>query len=145
MVSSEPDFRSLQVLFYAFLTGLLIFMFVIIFLILEAPGVEQYLLGPGKDLLLTGLYALTTIAISRFIDRMRQRQIPAMQRVAHPDFAHYRSTVILRLALLEGAGLLTILLAFVTRNLQLFTVTALVLMAFWLARPREEEFRERYS
>ena len=145
MVSNNRDFRQLQVLFYAMLIGQLIFMAVITYLLWEDGGEPAYLLGENRDLMAAGAYMAAVIFIARFIDGMWKKQIATMQRLERPGFGHYRSTVILRLAILEGAGLLTVILAFTTRNPILLLATALGLMAFWSARPTEEEFTQRYD
>ncbi|MEM6771320.1 MAG: hypothetical protein AAF597_12125 [Bacteroidota bacterium] len=146
MVSNNRDFRSLQVLFYAMLIGQLLFMLVVIFLVQNGEmGERSHIFGENEDLIIAGVYVMVMIGLSRFIDGMWKKQIPTVQRVNRSAFGHYRNTVILRLAILEGAGLLTIVLALVTSNPTLFLATALGLMAFWLARPAEEEFTERYD
>lgn len=145
MVSTNRDFKSLQVLFFAFLIGQLIFMATVTFLLMEEGGETSYIFGENQDLIVAGVYVAGMIFMSRFMDAMWQKQIPTMKRVERPALGHYRSNVILRLAILEGAGLLTIVLALVTRNPNLFLATALGLMAFWLARPTEQEFTDRYD
>ena len=145
MVSTNREFRQLQVLFFAMLIGQLIFMAVITYLLWEDGGEPAYLLGESRDVMAAGAYMAAVIFIARFIDGMWKKQIATMQRLERPSFGHYRSTVILRLAILEGAGLLTVILAFTTRNPILLLATALGLMAFWSARPTEEEFQERYD
>ncbi len=145
MVSTNRDFRQLQVLFFAMVIGQLLFMAVVIFLLWEGGLAPSYLLGEYEDLMIAGAYVAGMIFMSRFIDSMWKKQIATMQRLQRSSFGHYRSTVILRLAILEGAGLLTIILAMVTRNPVLFLATALGLMAFWTAQPREQEFTDRYD
>lgn len=145
MVSSNRDFRQLQVLFFAMVIGQLLFMAVVIFLLWEDGLEPSYLLSRTQDLMIAGAYVAGMIFVSRFIDGMWKKQIATMKRLQRSSFGHYRSTVILRLAILEGAGLLTIILAMVTRNPMLFLATALGLMAFWTAQPKEAEFTERYD
>lgn len=117
----------------------------VIFLLAEEGGEASYIFGENQDIIVAGVYVAGMIFMSRFMDAMWVKQIPTMKRVERPALGHYRTNLILRLAILEGAGLLTIVLAMVTRNAMLFLATALGLMAFWLARPTEEEFRERYD
>ena len=145
MASSKPDLSGVRLIFYALLAGQLLFAAVVIFLLSQQEEEARYLLGPGMDLPVIAAYALAMVFLSRFIDGMWKKQIPNVLRFKRPALGHYRNNVIVRLAILEGAGLLTIVMAFVTRNPQLLIATLFVLGAFWLARPREEEMRERYG
>lgn len=145
MESSKTDFNTLRILFFSLLAGMMFFGLVVTYLLSIDESGPSYLLGPDSDLIAVGAYVLIMIGFSRFIDTMWKRQISTVLRVQRPAFTHYRTNVIIRLAILEGAGLLTIVFVLITNNPLLFVATALVLMALWLAKPTEEEFRERYD
>ena len=136
----------MRIIFFALLAGVLLFCAVTVFLITRDGGEVQTLLGSTtNDLLAMGGYVLAMIFLSRFIDGMWQKQIPTVLKVGRSPLSHYRSNVIIRLALLEGGALLTVVMALVTRNPQLLIATALAVGAMWLAQPKEEEFLERYD
>lgn len=143
--NNAGQFNALKIIFFALLAGMFLFALITTYLISQNESGPSFFLGPDSDLLALGGYVLAMIFFSRFIDGMWKKQIPTVLRVQRPAFDHYRTNVIIRLAILEGAGLLTIVLALVTNNSLLFLATALVGMAFWLARPSEEEFTERYD
>lgn len=143
--NNTGQFITLRIIFYALLAGMFLFALVTTYLISQNDSGPSYFLGPESDLFALGGYVLAMIFLSRFIDGMWKKQVPTVLRVQRPAFNHYRTNVIIRLAILEGAGFLTIVLALVTNNSLLFLATALVGMAFWLARPSVEEFTERYD
>lgn len=145
MGSNSADFKTLNIIFFALLAGQLLFAAVVVYLVGGQRADAEYLLGPQTDLMAVTAYVLAMVFVSRFIDSMWQRQIATVLRVRRPAFAHYRTNVIVRLAILEGASLLTIVFALVTRNMTLLIATAFVLAAFWMARPTVEEFNERYD
>lgn len=145
MESNKQDINSIKVLFFALLAGQLLFAAVVIFLLKDTESGPNYMLGPDLDLYAFGAYALAMIFLSRFIDGMWVKQIPTVKRVQRSETGHYRTNVIIRLAILEGAGLFSIVLTMVTINVYLFIVTAVLLAAFWFAQPTEEEFAERYA
>lgn len=145
MESNNNDFKALNIIFFALLAGQLLFAIVVVYLNGQQEAETSYLLGPETDPMAVGAYVLAMVFFSRFIDSMWKKQISTVLRVQRPAFAHYRTNVIIRLAILEGASLLTIVFAMVTNNSTLFLCTAFVLAAFWMARPTVEEFTERYD
>ncbi|MBC6996367.1 hypothetical protein QWY85_20130 [Neolewinella lacunae] len=145
MELNKDDFQALNVIFLALVTGQVLFAGVVYYLLQDPEAVPDYILGPNQDLYLVLAYGLATVFASRFLDQMRVKSIPTLQNIAGDAFAHYRSSVILRLAVLEGGTLLVITMALITHNGQLLFLVLPLLFAFYLAKPSAEEFAARYG
>lgn len=146
MESNKENFKSLNIIFYALMAGLLFYAAIVAFLIFTDKQETMSFFGsPTNDLLAVGGYMLAMVFFSRFIDGMWQKQIPTVLKVERSPMAHYRSNVIIRLALIEGGGLFSVTFALITQNPQLLLITFLAIGAMWLARPTEEELLERYD
>jgi len=145
---TDEEFRKLDIIFYALIMGQLLFAIVVVYLIFSGPLVMQQaapLLGEQTDLMLVAAYALGMIFMSRFMNSTRSKSISAARKSGLNLFGHYRSTVIIRLALLEGAALFIIVLTLVTANPQLLLLLLPLWYAFYISRPSKEEFREAYD
>ncbi len=118
----------------------------VVFYLLREPGTEpQYLLGANPDLYVLLAYGLATVFAARFLDHLRLKSIPLLEKLSGDAFAHYRTSVILRLAVLEGGTLLVITMALITNNIQVLFLIFPLLFAFYLAKPSAEEFAARYG
>ena len=142
--SNAGDFRALTIVAFALMTGLALFIVVVYFLVSSGSQVStQTLLGPGKNLLLVSAIGLTSLSGSRFLAGKVLAGVPREQR---KDFGTalvgYRAGVILRLAMLEGAGFLACVFALLTGDLKLLLVAGFMLAMMWLVRPTETEFAE---
>ena len=134
----------LRAVFYAMLAGQLFFLAVSYYITSQEGFTGQPVIGVSQDLIGVAVYGLIAIAISRFMDRARQKAMPNVRDDAAVG-AHYTSTVILRLAILEGAALFAIVFFLLSGNSALLVVYAILLAAFWMAKPSGEEYRDRYG
>ncbi|NJC27841.1 hypothetical protein [Neolewinella antarctica] len=145
MALTNTDLRSLHRIFYVLLAGLAAFAVATAFMITVERDEVLYLLGPRQDLYALIAYAIVMIAMARFMDKTRVTSANNLRRLGGAGaYAHYRTTVIVRLALLVGAAFMVLSLALLTRNLSLYWVLVPVVGALWLARPGVGEFGFRY-
>lgn len=131
-------FQQLRLIFLALLGGQLLFCGVVYFLLQEAspaPGFDNFqFFIPAFLLVCTGLAFWIN---NRRLEQGRELKDP----VARAE--NYRSTVILRLALIEGANLFAIIAALISENSSLLLNFAVGLLVFIWFRPREEELESK--
>ena len=139
----KPVFQQLNVLYYALLGGQLLFAGVVYFLLSNdmtahappAASVFQWLVPP---VILAGAGA------AYLLNRRRQAQL--YQLTDLPGKAdHYRNSVIIRSALMEGANLFAVIAALIDVNMTYLLYFAVGLLAFVYFRPSKEEFSSAYD
>ncbi|MEM9918340.1 MAG: hypothetical protein AAF990_09615 [Bacteroidota bacterium] len=139
----KESFQQINQIYLALLGGQLVFCLTVVLLISNKGGstdavVENiFYLIPPIAVIGTALGAFAMRNHYRkeargFIDRDRQ-------------FDHYRTGFVFRMALLEAASLLNVILMMVTGQIFFFLIFFFVgLASFWLLRPQEEELVEWY-
>jgi len=142
--TKSADFRALTIIALALVTGLTLFAAVVTYLITSGSIVEpEAIISPQLDILLVAGFGLMCLTMSRFLSSKILQDTPREQRQDYPTaIGRYRAALIVRLALLEGPGLLACVFALVTGNLNLLLITIFLLAMMWLARPSETEFAE---
>ena len=141
----EEGLRGLTIIFYALLAGQLLFAAVVYYLISSGQTSATPFVGPTEDFIGVTAYVLAMIAMSIFLVKLRTKNETLPKGDPKFGIGHYRATVILRLAVLEGAALFVVVIALVTGNVRLFVAFAIALAAFYRARPTLREFAETYS
>lgn len=145
MVSNKPDdFKSLNVLAFALMSGLLLFVVTVVYLSYPSPQAGPgVIISPTMDLLLVACIGLMSITLSRVVSSNFLENFPLEKRADYQTaLGCYRSGILLRLALLEFAGFLASAFALITGNLSLLMVAGLMLVMMWLGRPSEAEFAQ---
>ncbi len=142
--NNADEFKSLSIITYALMAGLTLFALVTYYLNTSGEPIGSgAFVSPTMDLLIVGGVGLTCLTMSRIVSGKLLGNFPQEER---RDFQSaiggYRSAIIVRLALLEGAGLLACVFALVTGNLNLLLITGFMVMMMWLGRPTETEFAE---
>jgi len=142
--TKSEDFRALTIIGIALMTGLILFAAVVTYLITSDPTMgSEAIISPQGDILLVAGFGLMCLTMSRFLSSKILQDTPSEQRQDYPTaIGRYRAALIVRLALLEGPGLLACVFALVTGNLNLLLITIFLLAMMWLARPSETEFAE---
>lgn len=142
--TKSEDFQPLHIITYALMIGLTLFAAVVTYLISsDSPVGSEAIISPQGDVLLVAGFGLLCLTMSRVLSGGILKQTATEQRQEYPTaIGRYRAALIVRLALLEGAGLLACVFALVTGNLNLLLVTVFMLAMMWLARPSESEFSD---
>ena len=138
------DFQQLRIVTFALMVGLTLFAAVVTYLITSDSQMgSEAIISPQGDVLLVAGFGLLCLTMSRFLSaRLLKQTTPEKRKEYLTAIGFYRAALIVRLALLEGAGLLASVFALVTGNLNLLLVTVFLLAMMWLARPSETEFVE---
>jgi hypothetical protein len=124
--------------------GLALFASVVTYLITSGSLVEpEAIISPQGDVLLVAGFGLLCLTMSRFLSSKILHDTPREDRQEYPTaIGRYRTALIVRLALLEGPGLLACVFGLVTDNLTLVIICYFILAIMWMARPSETEFAE---
>lgn len=142
--TKSADFQPLRIVAFALMAGLALFAAVVTYLITSGSQVgSEAIISPQADILLVAGFGLLCLTMSRFLSGRILENTSREQRQDYPTaIGTYRTALILRLALLEGPGLLACVFALVTGNTTLLLVTLFMLAMMWVARPSETEFAE---
>lgn len=140
---SPTHYRSTTVLFYALLSGQLLFCLVVVYLVMEyGPRPE------GESVAISPLYALLAVLLTAagayYMNRLRTQQAAQLHVNLEAKLLHYRTSVILRSAIIEAGNFLALTLALLLMNLQPLLFFALGLLIFLYFRPRLEEVVTTY-
>lgn len=145
MASTKPGLRVLKTVFYVMLAGQLFFALATMYFIDQATNKPTYILGPNEDLYGLIAHAIVMVMLAQFMDKTRTRSAENLKRTGGNSVQHYLMTVIVRLALLEGAAFMILTFILLTQNQNLYWVLLPILGAFWMAKPSEDEFQFRYT
>lgn len=142
-MNTHEILRQIYILFYSLLAGQVLFCAMILFAILD-PATRQ----SGWPAAPFGTFVPVVIAVMIPIALTISRKRLA-SGAAEPDLAaklnHYRSVVILRSALLEGANLFCLVIFLLENNLTYLYFFAAGLLVFFYLRPSEDEFSQHYQ
>lgn len=122
-------------LLYGILTWYLIFL----------QGNGKTGLGGPEVIYLPVLLILLSAAAAWFIDNSRAKQARRYQLTNEIGQRRYRTTVLLRLSIIQAANLMALTLALSARRIDVMTLLIPGLFVFMFFRPSKEEFSKRYS
>ncbi len=142
-VSTQNEFKSIYIFYYALLAGQVLIALVISYLMIGSEisfGWEMsspfYLIAP---VLMLGSITVSSILFSKRIDEAK-----SIRGGLHSKLEHYRSSIILRSGLLEGANLVCIIFYYLEQNYFFLLLFFIGFGVFLLVRPSEEMFKEKY-
>ncbi len=138
----QEKITQLQVIFLALALGQLLFCFVVVYLILtnSLPVTDM---GAITSIVLP-LELMSIIGLAYVLNRQRLSQGASLGSPKE-KIQHYRVTVILRLALVEGANLFALVIAMLESELALLAYFAVGMLAFLYFRPVKGEFEQAYG
>jgi len=131
-------FRYSEVLFFALLSGQVMFASIVIAL----KGFPQKLgrLSLEDPFLLIGIVVIfSAIVVANWINEQRKREGATRGNLTE-KLDHYRNLVIIRCAVVEGGNLMALIFAFLTGQGFFFLLFLAGLMAFLYFRPSKAEF-----
>ncbi|MEO1258111.1 MAG: hypothetical protein AAFZ15_04915 [Bacteroidota bacterium] len=141
MAQPQPaTFKQTQILYYGMFIGQAFMALVIFYLMQEGP--ENSPVSPF-DIIIPGAVVMG-FAVSYFIGQQRKNAIPVNGSMQE-KLDHYRTTNIIKWALLEGGNLISLVLTFATANTNYLLWFGLGLAAFVLLRPSKDKFMEEYQ
>ena len=139
----EKFFTTVNILFFALVSGQTIYFFIGLFLI--QSGNMQGI--PGLNtifMFITPVVVLTSILVSKFI---YSKQVASFDRTSSLEnkLIFYRTNNIVKLALLEGANIFNISIMIITANYFFAAFFIIIIALFFLNRPTKEKFIMDYE
>ena len=135
--------RSTYLLYLALLLGQFVFCLIVIFMLTQpdSPMVRE-----GTDYLYLGLLVILMAgSAAMIVNQLRNKQIPKIRANFEGKVLHYRTTVVMRSAMVEAGNLFCIVLSILERSLTPLLIFALGLLVFLYFRPRVEEIATNYQ
>lgn len=121
-------YTQLLMLYIALLSGLIAFTGISYFILAEPE--PMFFKDSQSDILLVALFIATLcMAVSGFIWKKDIQSIQSMDTLEQ-KFAKYRSAMIKRFALMEGAALFALICYYLTSNIRLLIIAILIILAF---------------
>ena len=136
--NTKDNFKIIHIIYFAILAGLIVFAVMAYFII--SQSVDQ----PNENLLnifmfLIPAFVIVMIFLSRFMYNKISQQVNGASSLFE-KIGKYRTAKIVSWALLEGAGLFSIV-AFIITHSDFFLIVLFVIVgAFILSKPSIEEF-----
>lgn len=126
-------YTTLLIVYIAMLIGLIAFTGISYFILTEPE--TTFFKESQRDILLVALVVATIcMAVSGFLWKKDIQSIQSMNTLEE-KFAKYRSALIKRLALMEGAALFALICYYLTSNIRLLVIAILIIVAFLLVWP----------
>jgi hypothetical protein len=136
---AKEALRSIGVFFYAMVGGMLIFAILVFALnLLENPSlIDKSLIRIFLIVVLFIAAISLTVATRIYAKRITAAHVIGLSLIDKLNI--YRASLVLYLALCEGAGLFAVIIYFLTGEKLLLVVIAIVLLAMLLKRPEKSK------
>ena len=135
--------RQISTLYAALLIGQVLFALAIIVLIYSREPVdtsELPLQYPMLGLLIVGLCIMTAF----YFNNLRQNQAQSLQIDLGAKLLHYRTSILMRSAIIESGNLFCLILVFLTQGISPLLFFAVGLVAFVYFRPTLDNMIQMY-
>lgn len=136
-------FQQTRILYFALLAGQLLFFIMVVF-VLNTPDVFESGWPEPPFGIIVPLVTIGAIGAAFLVNKKRLNEGAAAGDLEQ-KMAHYRSTVIVRSALLEGANILSIVLALIQPSTMFLAFFGLGIVIFLYFRPSVDEFSQYYG
>lgn len=135
---SKEYFRSLNIIFFSLLAGQVAFVLIVFYLSLNAQNQPSDEFLNTVFLLLSIAFGLNGILTGRLIYKGKLKKL-----TLQPDFvikmSEYRGVFIIRLALMEGTTLFSIIAGLITSELIFLGITGVLIVYYLSLRPLLEK------
>lgn len=140
--SSKALFRSTYLIYVALLIGQIFFCFITVFLITQPDRLQK----EGSDYPFLALLVLFLAGgAAWFVNNLRRQQAQQISANFDGKLLHYRTTVIMRSAMVEAGNLFCLILAMLEGSLSPILFFCLGLGLFLYFRPQVAEVSEVYG
>ncbi len=141
-VSTQNDFKANYIIYYALVAGQVLIALVVSYLLIGSEITFDWDMSNPFHLI-APIFILSCISMSSFLFTKKMEEAKSITGL-FPKLEHYRSAIILRSAIMEGANLVCIMIFFLEQNYFFLLLFSIGLGVFLLVRPSEEMFREKY-
>ncbi len=137
-------FYKLRIIFTALLGGQFLFWIIVFFLYPENTSEEQSLSGDDLYDTILPIFMLSMIFATYLIDKQRQQR-GALLKSLDQKIAYFRSSVLLRLALMELTNIFILIIILLEVKLNYSIYFFIGVMAFFYFKPDLGKFRQEYG
>jgi len=141
-ISKGNDFKGNYIIYYSLVTGQVLIAFVMSYLLMGNEITFSWEMD-NPLYLIAPILMLSCISVSSFLFTKKMEEAKRVKGFSK-KLSHYRSSIILRSGLLEGANLTCIIFYFWESNYFFLFLFFVGFCAFLLVRPSEDNFREKY-
>jgi len=141
-VTSANEFKGNYILYYSLLAGQVLIALVISYLIIDTEKNFTWDMSNPFHLV-APILMLSAVSMSSLLFTNKMEEAKNIKGL-YGKLEHYRSSIILRSALLEGANLVCVIFFFLEQNYFFLLLFFLGFCVFLLVRPSEDSFREKY-
>jgi len=141
---SQPDFiKQLNIIWLALIAGLVMFMGVVYVVLI--PQTTSTPMDATVYYIIAVVLATLGMISSTFMYKIQVRSAAQLVNpVPERLMAHYQTALLIKLALLEGPGLFTVVAGLLTQQPLFAALTAGILALMIIAKPSELQFREDF-
>lgn len=142
-INAKESFKVNHIIFYALLTGLIIFVLLAYFLI--AKEIEPIDASIARIFMfIVPVFVVIEIFLSRFMYNKVTKQIES-NATLFDKLGKYRTAKIISWALLEGTGLFSVIVFMITGSNFFLIMFLVVIGAFIVSKPSIEEFLNDFN
>lgn len=143
--TTAQEFKSNQIIWMAMLAGQVMIATIFIFLISGEEGRLSFSkFGDSIFMLVATVLTISCVFLSFYMYNKRKTEIPTLSDFEE-KLAHFKSTFILRAALLEGSVLTCLVFMFMEKNLMYLLIALIPLCLFVMIRPTIDLFTHDYQ
>jgi len=146
-LSIQEQVKQLGILYLALIAGQ-IGMFIVLFFVIENNPTETTdgALGGGFMPLIISLFSVMSIAMAFLIYNKRKENGRQLEGGLHDKLAHFRTSFMVRAAVIEGVNFLALIVYFfIDDNYLYLVIFAIGISAFFLIRPTIDRLIEDYQ
>ncbi len=140
----KNEFKQTILLYWALLAGQIIFALVVVFM--TKSNTDAALSWPSGSFpgVIGPVVVLAGLMGARTVNQLNMKNAP--ENAPLPEkVSHFRKSVIMRSALIEGCNLFMVVLTLLDANLFWILCFAAGILGFWFFKPTLEEFSENYK
>ena len=141
-ISSANEFKGNYIIYYALAVGQVLIALVISYLIIDSEKIFSWDMSNPFHLVAPVLM-LSAISMSSLLFTNKMEEAKNIKGLSG-KLEHYRSSIILRSALLEGVNLVCVIFFFLEQNYFFLFLFFIGFCVFLLVRPSEDNFKEKY-
>lgn len=142
----KDQFRNLNLMFTALSIGQLLFLIIILYVILGEMQMQKSLPIEQQTLLIIGAAGILLIAYAtRGLGNYFRNKAVKEKQSLEKKIGTYRTSLIMRWALVEGFNLLILIMAFLQQDKSLLLLFGAGLVFFFSLKPSAPAFSEAYE
>ncbi len=141
----DNNFKSINILYYALVAGQIMMAAVLYYMTTTGSGEVEFSWEMSNPFhIIAPTLVLGSIVMGTFLYNSRLREGKSQTGFLE-KLQHYRATIIIRSALMEGANLICLIFFFLTQNYFFLFLFFIGLATFLMIRPSAQVFKDNYK